>query len=151
MSEENNKQCKEYNSLKYRTMIMTGHNIDDKDNNEASEVQLDNFLLSERQASEKQSWSKLSKTERLKKLNSFIRTNLVKLYELNEDEEQKLKIFLYSLVERKRIVKVNEIKYNEETGMIEDIPVIVFNSKSRRFTFNKTLSSQNLKKTRKKK
>jgi len=150
MPEANNKECKEYNSLKYRTMIMTGHNIEDKGGNETSEQQLDSFLLNERQVNEKQTWSKLSKTERLKKLNSFIETDLIKLYNLDENETQKLRIFIHGLVERKRISKVNEITYNEESGKIESIHIILFNDKNRRFTLNHNINSQSSKKTQKK-
>jgi hypothetical protein len=150
MPEANSKECKEYNSLKYRTMIMTGHNIEDKGGNETSEQQLDSFLLNESQVNKKQTWSKLSKTERLKKLNLFIETDLIALYGLNENETQKLKIFIHGLVERKRILKVNEITYNEESGKIECVHIVLFNENNRRFTLNHNINSQGSKKTQKK-
>lgn len=151
MSEETNKECKEYNSLKYRTMIMTGHNIEEETSGDTSQQQLDCFLMNEKQENEKQTWSKLSKTERLKKINNFIETNLISQYSLNEEETQKSKTFLNRLIERKRIMKVNEVSYNEETGQIENIPIILFNTKNRRFTLNHNLCSSGTKKTQKKK
>lgn len=151
MSETKNKECKEYNSLKYRTMIMTGHNIEEKTTGDTSEHQLDCFLMNEKQENEKQTWSKLSKTERLKKINNFIETKLISQYTLNEEEMQKSKLFLYGLIERKRIMKVNEITYNEETGEIENIPIVLFNAKNRRFTLNHNTSSSATKKTQKRK
>ena len=130
-------------------MIMTGHNIEEKASNDTSEHQLDCFLMNEKQENEKQTWSKLSKTERFKKLNNFIETKLIPEYNLNEEETQKSKLFLYGLIERKRIMKVNEISYNEETGQIENIPIMSFSLKNRRFTLNHNAPSNGMKKTQK--
>ena len=40
---EVHKACKEYNSLKYKTMMMTGTNMDTKIENEASEEKINSF------------------------------------------------------------------------------------------------------------
>ena len=51
MSKDENKikECKEFNALKYKTMILTGTNhFDSKINNETSEKKLDNFLINEK-------------------------------------------------------------------------------------------------------
>ena len=45
MNTGKSKECKEYNSLKYRTMIMTGKDIDQKLEHESSQQELDKFLL----------------------------------------------------------------------------------------------------------
>lgn len=145
MPETNNKECKEYNSLKYKTMIMTGHNIEERETNETSEYQLDCFLLREKETNIKQTWSKLSKTDRLKRINVYIEEIMTQLYELNEDEVQKTKLFIHNLIERKRIVKVNEIDYNIETGKIVNIPIILFNLNTRKFTLNRNLKQVNKK------
>ena len=70
---EKNKECKEYNSLKYRTMIMTGKNIEQALLHESTQQEVDKFLHDEQTANEKQSWSKLSKTERLKNRHVYYR------------------------------------------------------------------------------
>ena len=139
MNTGKSKECKEYNSLKYRTMIMTGKDIDQKLEHESSQQELDKFLLEEQSANEKQSWSKLSKTERLKKIDIFIKNHIVNQHSLQEEEIDTLNAFVNKLLERKKLVKSSELFYNEETGMIEEIPALLFNSKSRRFTLNKNL------------
>lgn len=139
MNTGKSKECKEYNSLKYRTMIMTGKDIDQKLEHESSQQELDKFLLEEQSANEKQSWSKLSKTERLKKIDIFIKNHIVNQHSLQEEEIESLNAFVNKLLERKKLVKSSELFYNEETGMIEEIPALLFNSKSRRFTLNKNL------------
>lgn len=139
MNTGKSKECKEYNSLKYRTMIMTGKDIDQKLEHESSQQELDKFLLEEQTANEKQSWSKLSKTERLKKIDTFINNRFVGEYSLQEEEIESLNAFVNKLLERKKLVKSSELFYNEETGMIEEIPALLFNNKTRRFTLNKNL------------
>lgn len=43
------KECKEFNALKYKTMILTGsNNFDSKIDNETNEKKLDNFLFNEK-------------------------------------------------------------------------------------------------------
>ena len=124
MSNGKNKECKEYNSLKYRTMIMTGKDIDQKIEHESSQKELDIFLIKEQSANEKQPWNKLSKTERLKKIDIFITDILTKQHSLQEEEIENLKIFINKLLERKKLLKSCEIFYNEETGLIEEIPAL---------------------------
>lgn len=146
---EKNKECKEYNSLKYRTMIMTGKDIDQKLEHESSQQELDKFLQKEQTANEKQPWSKLSKTERLKKIDLFIGNNISKQYSLDDSEIGDLNGFVNKLLERKKLLKTSELSYNEETGMIDEIPALLFNSKTRRFTLNKNLPFINKKSQRK--
>jgi hypothetical protein len=149
MNAGKSKECKEYNSLKYRTMIMTGKDIDQKLEHESSQQELDKFLLEEQTANEKQSWSKLSKTERLKKIDTFINNRFVGEYSLQEEEIESLNAFVNKLLERKKLVKSTELFYNEETGMIEEIPALLFNNKTRRFTLNKNLPTTHKKSQRK--
>lgn len=139
MNTGKSKECKEYNSLKYRTMIMTGKDIDQKIEHESSQQELDKFLMEEQTANEKQSWNKLSKTERLKKIDIFIKNHFVNQHSLQEEEIESLNAFVNKLLERKKLLKSSELFYNEETGIIEEIPALLFNSKSRRFTLNKNL------------
>lgn len=146
---EKNKECKEYNSLKYRTMIMTGKNIDQQLLHESTQQELDKFLHDEQTANEKQSWSKLSKTERLKKIDAFIIDIFVKQHSLSEEETDNLRGFVNKLLERKKLLKTAELSYNEENGTIEEIPALLFNSKTRRFTLNKNLSTMQKKSKRK--
>lgn len=149
MNTGKSKECKEYNSLKYRTMIMTGKDIDQKLEHESSQQELDKFLLEEQTANEKQSWNKLSKTERLKKIDTFINHRFVGEYSLQEEEIETLNAFVNKLLERKKLVKSTELFYNEETGMIEEIPALLFNNKTRRFTLNKNLPTTHKKSQRK--
>ena len=147
MTEHPNKECKEYNSLKYKTMIMTGQNIDNKITNESSQQQLHDFLLNEKMNNQKQTWSKLSKTEKIRKIDRYIKETLNTKHRLTAEESDKLKTFVHNLIERRRLIKSTEICYDEDTGMVVDIPAVSFNSKARRFTLNREVSQTTNKST----
>lgn len=138
-----NKECKEYNSLKYKTMIMTGRDLEQEIYNESSEKQLADFLHNEQNANSKQIWSKLSKTEKLKKIKMFLASNVISNHALTDSEIEQLNNFVNTALERKRLLKAIEVKYNEETGKIEEMPALIFNSKTRRFTLNRNLPTKN--------
>jgi hypothetical protein len=78
--------CKEYNALKYKTMIMTGENMENNIVNETNESTLHSFLMQEQINNKKQSWNKLSKTYKIQKLQTYVYDTLKVQHELNEDE-----------------------------------------------------------------
>ena len=54
-NKEKKQVCKEYNALKYKTMIMTGTNIEKKITNETNEQEINDFLMNEMMNNKKQS------------------------------------------------------------------------------------------------
>ena len=64
MNIKNDSDCKEYNSLKYKTMIMNGTNIEST--LESNEDKVHQFLNQDMEQNKKNVWSKLSKTENIK-------------------------------------------------------------------------------------
>jgi hypothetical protein len=133
--------CKEYQALKYKTMIATGTNIESKIDNETNEQQLHSFLDNEIIMNKKQSWSKLTKTEKIKKVKFYLGNKGKEEYNLSADEIMNARRFILMLIERKKISKNNDIIYDEEKGLIEKINVIEFNETTRKFTLNKSLKS----------
>lgn len=143
-------ECKEYNALKYKTMILTGNNIEKKIDNETNEDTINNFLMNEMKENKKQSWNKLSKTEKIKKLNHYINNNLSEKYNLSEIEKSNTKRFVLGLLDRKKLTKNNDIEYDSESGNVINIALLLFNLSNRKFTLNKE-SNQKKTKTIKKK
>jgi hypothetical protein len=129
--------CKEYNALKYKTMIMTGENMEKNIVNETTEATLHSFLMQEQINNKKQSWNKLSKTYKIHKLQSYVNTTLKDEYELNEDECIQTMSYFKTLLERKKLHKNSELDYDEENGEIRGIQIILFNKTHRKFTLNK--------------
>jgi hypothetical protein len=138
-------ECKEYNALKFKTMIMTGNNIDQKIDNETNKEELDDFLMKEMANNKKQPWAKLSKTDKIKKLKKYIVDVLKQKHDLTDIERSNLKRFMLNLLDRKKMTKNSEIDYDEENGIIKDIYIISFDQTTRKFSINKTPTSSSKK------
>jgi hypothetical protein len=140
-----NDECKEFNNLKYRTLISTGTNIES--NIDTSEEALNNFLNMDIENNKKGIWSKLTKTEKMKKIKNYINDTLKDEYKLNDDEISTATRFFTFIMERKKLSKNNELTYNQEDGFIEQIIGLQFNIETRKFTINPDTSTR--KKTKK--
>jgi len=138
-------ECKEYNSLKYRTLISTGNSIDISPT-VMTEENLDSFLNNDIEINKKGVWSKLSKTEKYKRIKEYVEVNLTDTHKLDESEKIVALKFFNVLIDRKKLSKNNEITYNKDNGCIEQITGLVFNSTTRKFliihdTSNKTIKN----------
>ena len=138
-------QCKEFNSLKYRTLISTGTNIESTV--DTSEEAINNFLNMDIENNKKGIWSKLTKTEKTKKIKNYVNNILKPEYNLTDEEMATATRFFTITMERKKLSKNNELTYNQDEGLIEQIGGLNFNTDTRRFTINAELS--NRKKTKK--
>jgi len=139
-------ECKEYNSLKYRTMILTGIPIDIK--TESSEEIIDKFLSNDIENNKKGVWNKLTRTEKHRRIADFVETNLTPLYSLNEPEKAIALKFCIMLLDSRKLSKTNDITYNKEERIIERISGLVFNPITRKFVIN--LEKQKMTKKNKK-
>ena len=138
-------QCKEFNSLKYRTLISTGTNIESTV--DTSEEAINNFLNMDIENNKRGIWSKLTKTEKTKKIKNYVNNVLKPEYNLTEEEMATATRFFTITMERKKLSKNNELTYNQDDGLIEQIGGLNFNTDTRRCTINAELS--NRKKTKK--
>ena len=123
MNIKNDSECKEYNSLKYKTMIMNGTNIESSI--QTNEDKINNFLSMDIEQNKKGVWSKLSKTEKIKKIKGYIKNNLVEKYKLSDTETINANRFFSLLMDRKKLSKNNELIYNQEGGLIESIEGLI--------------------------
>jgi hypothetical protein len=127
-------ECREYNSLKYRTMILTGSPLDVK--TDSSEEMINTFLRNDIEKNKKGVWCKLSRTEKHRRIHEFVDKNLSPLYALDETEKTTALKFCIMLVDNRKLSKTNDITYNKEERIIERISGLVFNPISRKFMIN---------------
>jgi len=124
-------ECREYNSLKYRTMILTGSPLDVK--TDSSEETINTFLKNDIENNKKGVWCKLSRTEKHRRITDFVDKTLSPLYALDETEKITALKFCIMLVDTRKLSKTNDISYNKEDRVIERISGLVFNPISRKF------------------
>jgi hypothetical protein len=117
------------------------------------------ILHNETSNSKKEAWTKLGKTEKIIKLNSYI-DKLSNNKKLNDTDIEQLKFYLIDSLDRKRLTSVKDVIYDKEECFIKDIPSLVFNSNTNKYTLKrndkknstiKSLPSQNKPKLKKKK
>jgi len=128
--------CKELKNIAYKTMLLNGQEIVPEINNTNNNI-LSNFLENESCANKKENWSKLDKTQKIKKLITHIDDNLQKKYKLSDDETSKCHKYLLKCLERKALSKVKDVIYDKETGVISEIPNLHFDSIERVFILKK--------------
>lgn len=115
-------------------MINIGTNLDNT--TDTSEDTINNFLNMDIENNKKGIWSKLTKTEKIKKIKQYVNDILKPEYTLTDDEIN-LTIKLFNvMIERKKLSKNNELTYNQENGFIEQIGGLTFNTETRRFNIN---------------
>jgi hypothetical protein len=125
--------CKEYNSLKYRSMILKGSNIESTTQT-LTENKLDDFLNRDIELNRKNIWTKLSKTEKYKRIKEYIDNKLTSQYQLDANDKIGALKFFNLLLERKKLSKTNELTYNKEDHFIEQITGLIFNPTTRKFS-----------------
>ncbi len=125
--------CKEYNSLKYRSMILKGTNIEPSTQTLTAD-KLDDFLNKDIEQNRKNVWTKLSKTEKCKRIKEYIDNKLTVKYQLDINDKNAALKFFNLLLERKKLSKSNELVYNKEEHFIEQISGLIFNPVTRKFS-----------------
>ena len=139
LSEKSKKEktdyCKELKNIAYKTMLLNGHEIVPDVNNTNNNT-LSKYLEDETCANQKENWSKLDKTQKVKKLITHVEL-LQNKFTLNEDEVSKCKKYLLKCLERKALTKVKDVHYDKEKGIITSIPNLHFDNSSRVFSLKK--------------
>lgn len=136
MSKNDNKECKELKTIKYKTMLLSGNpeiNPNIKDN--ISKV--DMLLERESNLNKAEPWSKIDKTVKLNKLNDYI-NSLTKEHKLNPTEIKTIKKELHNALDKKQLQRVKDVSYDKETGTINNIPNLHFNKTTRKFTMKRS-------------
>ena len=132
---EKNDYCKELKNIAYKTMLLNGHEIVPDVNNTNNNT-LSKYLEDETSANQKENWSKLDKTQKVKKLINHVEL-LEKKFTLNDDESNKCKKYLLKCLERKALTKVKDVHYDKDKGIITDIPNLQFDNINRVFVLKK--------------
>jgi hypothetical protein len=125
-------ECQELKNIKYKTMLLNGVALpESKSSQDLSN--LDKFLEQEMKNNSNDPWCKLNKTVKLRKFQEFI--NVYKREkELQDDEAQLLSAFLSDCLDKKKLSRVKDVVYDKETGLIKEIPALMYIKSNRHFT-----------------
>ena len=110
------------NGVKQASSIPTG--------NDTTSLTNLNTLLDNETKNLKIKWCKVIIVDKIKKLNIYID----KQTKYGDTEKKLLKQYIRLCINRKKLLRDKEVKYNIETGEVEDIINVVYNEKSKKFT-----------------
>ena len=149
-------ECQELKNIEYKTMLIgSNKNLTSKNNDNVDKVK--DFLESEKKTNnnKKVSWSNLNKTEKMNKIVDYSK-KYSKENNLSQKQEDNLKNNLIIFFNHKKFQKVKDVKYNKNTGLIDNIPNLYYNKISKNFSLKRndkksTSNSLGQGRTRKKK
>jgi hypothetical protein len=127
-----NEECIELKNIKYKTMLIKGGPIHEtKSSNDLNNLEL--FLENEKNNNSNEPWCKLNKTIKTKKILNYVETYK---NEKNLDfmEENMLISFLKDCLDKKKLLRVKDVIYDKETGIIKDIPALSYAKNTKHFT-----------------
>ena len=129
-----NDNCHDLKNLQYKTLIdkkskLEVFKTDEKKDNIAN---IENLLEKEKILLRKNSWNKLDKTHKIKYLNKYVDNN--SNYNLTLTEKKEFKKYLINMINKKQLQKKTDITYDKNEDKITNIPIIIFNKETRKFT-----------------
>lgn len=108
---------------------------------------INNMLDNEKKINENQCWGKLSKKEKYDKLLIFSKKYCEK-NNCDNNTFEVLNTYLKQSLDRKKFNKKTDVKYNKETGELEEVYNLIYHKVNKKFTIKK---QDQQKKTMKKK
>ena len=115
----NTNECQELKNIKYKTMLLSGTSTDITPSvGNTDTIDVDILLEKERKLNNKEPWSKLDKTIKIKKLDDYV-TRIADEHSLTPPEAQSLKKYLAISLDRKKLQRVKDVLYDKALGSIK--------------------------------
>ena len=130
------KDLNELNSIKFKSNLKSYNSctkLEDELNN------LDNFLEEEKKNVSNETWGKMDKNEKIKKIMELAQLYMIEK-KLDQEQFDKLVTYLTDCIEKKRLNKTKDVVFDKKTGIIKSIPGLMVN-KQNNFTI-KNLDSK---------
>lgn len=127
-----NEECLELKNIKYKSMLMGGTQLQEtKTSGDISN--LDKFLEIEKNNNKNEPWSKLDKTMKTQKLLDYAEKYKVE-HKMEDMEMEALIAFLKDCLNKKKLYRVKDVVYDKTTGLIKEIPALIYSKTSKHFT-----------------
>ena len=137
LKKEKSDNCQELKNIAYKTMLLNGNDINPKYENHNNNDKISKYLETDITSNKNETWVKLDKTQKIKRIDLYASTILKDKYELSNDQEDNTKKYLHKCIERKNLSKSKEVTYNKEESIIDNIPCLMFNETTRIFILKK--------------
>ena len=121
-----------YKMKKYKSLFNSGTKAIGITGTKKMMNSLDEFIENEAKT-ENMTWNKLSKTDKIDKLRGFVNI-YVSEKQLDSSEKDLLVQFFSNCLDNKKLQRVKDVIYDAKTGIIKDIPGLLYNKNNKHFT-----------------
>lgn len=128
-------ECIELKNIKYKSMLLNNSNEEQQETIE-NLSNMNDFLEDEKKNISNEPWTKLNKTMKLLKFNEFV-TSYCTEHHYNDNNRIEIFNLLSANLDRKRFLKTKEVEYDKDTGKIISIPVLTYNTITKKFTLKR--------------
>lgn len=129
--------CHDLRNIQYKTMLMNGKKMYSNTITDTSTSCIEQLLEDEMKINKNSTWPRLDKGDKIRKLNEYA-DKYCSDPENSCNDVKNLKQYLLTALDRNRLQKVREVRYNKDTESIEHIPCLTFNTTTNRFTLNRS-------------
>jgi hypothetical protein len=133
---EQQTECNELKSIKYKTLLMNGV-LWPESKSSSNLENLDKYLENEKNNNACEPWSKLDKTAKIRKLIVFAE-NYKSENKLSDEEHTKLIVFFKDCLDRKKLQRVKDVIYDKSNGEVKSVPALFHNKQINHFTLKNT-------------
>jgi hypothetical protein len=132
-----NNDYNELNNIKYKTLFINNNKLNEhKIIKLSNDNDIDIFLEKEKENTIGEVWSKLDKTSKLNKLNEY--ASKYKLEKKLSSEDYNLLLsYFKDCLNKKKLSKITDVIYNKNTGIITDIPGLLYIKNNKNFTIKR--------------
>lgn len=132
----NDDDCQYLKNIQYKTMLMNGKNTNLSTSGDTDTANIERLLDEEMKQNKNHSWPRLDRSDKINKLDTFAE-NYCQAPGNNCTDVNALKEYLVMCLDRNRLEKVRDVKYNKLTGAIDAIPCLLYNKAHNRFTLKR--------------
>ena len=144
LEKEKSEECVELKHIEYKSMILSGNppamNKTPHTTNEDLDV-LEKFLTETTETNRTERWNKLDRTMKIQKITVFV-DEYAKENEQTDEEKDLLFAYLKDCIDKKRLMRVKDVVYDNTTDKLVSIPGLTYNKASKKYTIKNTDSKR---------
>jgi hypothetical protein len=131
---EKEEECIELKHLKYKSMVQGGTRKDIGGRPKSDSINtLDKFLEETTASNNTGRWNRLDKTIKLQKMTDFADIYAAE-NEYTDEDKASLMVYLRDCLDKKKLIRVKDVEYDNESDRLIAIPGLQYNRTSRKHT-----------------
>ena len=123
-------ECTELKNIQYQTMLLSGNKMKESDYENMTNDRIDSFLQKEKEMNLHESWNKLDRTLKNKRLQQYSE-KYIEAEDTDDMTVEQLYSFLKGCLDKKRLLNNKEVEYCKTEQEILNIPALRY--KNNRF------------------